>query len=336
MFDSPVVDLVILLTFTYFTSSLILSSINEGISQGLFHLREKNLQKAIERLFITENWKNFVQSDFIKSAHIQSLMKDEGKYPIYIPANNFFLFVVEKIGSHNFIEGKLQQAISSANLPDEFKKVLLDIAAQGDNKLEAFERNLTQFYDDALERSTVWYRKKIRRILLVLGFILAIALNIDTIKITNDALTNSKDLAQTVDKIVAQLPAIQVSQDSVTTVSIRNDKGKILISQSSSLDSNSLSKKSPVSGSGISNADKVRVYYEETTGYYLGYKNGEFNPEWFGGGLQGFIKKLLGVLITAFAVQLGSNYWFDIMKKAISLRTMGKKPSAKQSGGEKQ
>jgi hypothetical protein len=36
--------------------------------------------------------------------------------------------------------------------------------------------------------------------------------------------------------------------------------------------------------------------------------------------------KLLGILITAFALSLGANFWFDLLKKLVSLRDAGKKP----------
>lgn len=327
--DSPIIDLVILLTFTYFTSSLILSSINEGISQGIFHLREKNLKKAIEILFISKEWKKFVRTDFVTSPHIRSLMKKEGKYPTFIPANNFFLFVIEKIGSENFKEGILQQSIKNANLPEEFRNVLLDLAAQGDNKLETFEKNVTQFYDNALDHSTIWYRKNIRRILLLMGFILAISLNIDTIMIANDALTKPKDLSKTVDKIIESLPNIQVGGDSVNMVNIMNNDGEVLVSQKVLPRNPTMDTIPSGAGNAFNNVGKLRLTYEESTGYFLGYQPGEFSKQWFGRGILGFLEKLLGVLITAFAVQLGSNYWFDIMKKALSMRSPGKKVAAK-------
>ncbi|MBK7213584.1 MAG: hypothetical protein IPH88_09910 [Bacteroidales bacterium] len=324
--DSPIIDLVILLTFTYFTSSLILSSINEGISQGIFHLREKNLKKAIEILFISDAWKSFVKTDFLNSPHIRSLMKTKNKYPTYIPSNNFFLFVIEKIGAENYKQGQLQAAIKNANLPNEFKSVLMDLAAQGDNRLDLFERNLTKYYDDALDHSTIWYRKNIRRILLLTGFILAVALNIDTIKIANDALTNTKDLSHTVDKIIDHLPNFDVGKDSTATVKIRNNKGEVTIVQQLApvnAAPDTIVRQTEVSG--FKNAGKVQLSYEEATGYFLGYKDGDFRKEWFESGISGFLEKLLGVLITAFAVQLGSNFWFDIMKKALSMRSPGKK-----------
>ena len=328
--DSPIINLVILLTFTYFTSSLILSSINEGITQGLFHLREKNLKKAIEILFISDEWKTFVRNEFERSPHIRSLMHKSGKYPVYIPANNFFLFVIEKIGSAKFLEGNLQAAIKESVVPDDFKKVLLDLAAKSNNKLQTFEKNLGQFYDDAMEHSSVWYRKKVRSVLLTMGIILSIAMNIDTIKISNDALHNTRDLSNTVDKIVEQMPKISMKKDSTTTITIRNNKGQVLVSQK-------VVPQFPVSGSLRdsfsvgSKADSARVMYEETSGYFLGYQEGEFFNEWFGKGLTGFILKFLGILITAFAIQLGSNYWFDIMKKALSLRSPGKKTIEKEA-----
>lgn len=36
--------------------------------------------------------------------------------------------------------------------------------------------------------------------------------------------------------------------------------------------------------------------------------------------------KLLGILITAFALSLGANFWFDLLKKLVSIREAGKKP----------
>ncbi|NVO20372.1 MAG: hypothetical protein HXX13_11765 [Bacteroidetes bacterium] len=323
--DSPILNLVILLTFTYFTSSLILSSINEGITQGIFHLREKNLKKAIELLFISKEWRNFIRTDFEKSPHIQSLMHKSGKYPVYIPANNFFLFVIEKIGAPNFREGNLQNAIQGAEIPEAFKKVLQDLAAKSGNKLRPFETSLTQFYDDALEHSTVWYRKKVRRILLLLGFVLAIGLNIDTIKIANDALSDKNELSKNVDNIVAMMPNISMSHDSTTTIRIWNEKGQVLVSQQ--VDPIVMPGRSSPSDSTSSkgNVNKLRIMYEESAGYFLGYRPGEFGKEWFGQGWIGFSLKFLGVLITAFAVQLGSNFWFDIMKKALSIRAPIKK-----------
>jgi len=327
MLNSPVLDLVILLAFTYFIGSLLLSTINESISQGLFRLRQGSLKKALEGLFFDPSWKEFIKNRFIKSPHIQSLMREEDRYPAYIPSNNFILALIGILGSENYIQGNLQKAIAGADLPGDFKKILMDIAAKADNKLEDFEKGLTAFYNDAMERAAGRYKKKIRLLLLILGFILAATFNLDTIKIANDALNDKQQLKATADKIAATLPSIKLDKDSlITIVTIKDAEDKVLITQKASLDT-MVNKTADAKGikSSIESFQSIQLIYEETTSLHLGYLSwDDFCNQWFRGGY--FFIKLLGVLITAFALQLGSNYWFDLLNKAVNIRGVGRKP----------
>lgn len=339
MFNSPILDLIILLAFTYFMGSLLLSTINESIANGLFRLRQNGLKNAMELLFLKPEWKTFVQKQFIKSPHIQSLMRDAKKYPAYIPANNFILTVIQMLGSKDYVQGKLQETIANATLPEDFKQVLQDIAAKADNKLEGFEKGLTQFYNDAMDRAGGWYKKRIRLILLLLGFGMSAALNLDTIKIADDALNNKQQLKETVDKIVANLANIQVNKDSLTTTfTIKGADGKVLVSQKSSLDTVvDRTAKSKNTKASVESFHTIQLMYENTSSLSLGYKGwADAQTQWTGNSWAifferagSFLKKLLGVLITAFALQLGSNYWFDMLNKAVNIRAVGKKPEEK-------
>jgi hypothetical protein len=83
--------------------------------------------------------------------------------------------------------------------------------------------------------------------------------------------------------------------------------------------------------------NSLSVYYKQTTGIELGYKDwDEAIKLWFNCGKYAdpdkcwfleLFKKILGILITAFALQLGSNYWFDILNKAVNMRAAGKNPN---------
>src|SRR5207253_1956872 len=88
MFDSPVVSLVILLSFTYFIGSLVLSAINEAIS-GFLRMRSNDLKRSMEGLFFEDGWKNYIRNHFNKTPAMQSLMKKKGKYPAYIASTSF-------------------------------------------------------------------------------------------------------------------------------------------------------------------------------------------------------------------------------------------------------
>ena len=47
------------------------------------------------------------------------------------------------------------------------------------------------------------------------------------------------------------------------------------------------------------------------------------------------IPKLLGWLLTAFAITLGAPFWFDMLKRVINIRGSGTKPPVTQDDGTK-
>lgn len=327
MFNSPVIDLVILLSFTYFIGSLILSAINEAIAGGL-RLRPRQLKFALENMLFGKDWKPFVKNQLARSPHLQSLMKRDGRYPAYIPAKSIVQAIVEQFRKAHvpYQAGLLSTSINQKELliPRCMKEILLDFALQveaiypadtfqlainseasNSKQIEEFEKRIETFYDEAMERAGGWYKRKTRTILLVLAFSLSFILNIDTIKIINDALADKEKLSRAVENIssniegIEELKSITVNDSSIVVAA--GDIGKI--------------------GSDLK---KIRIVYEQKSGYFLGYKH-MFN-DW----KSNFFLKLIGISITAFALQLGSNYWFDLMNKAVNIRAAGKRPGEKR------
>lgn len=316
MLNSPILDLVILLSFTYFIGSLILSAINEAIA-GTFRFRQNDLGNALKNLFFDADWKVFVKNTLLKSPQLQSLMKSQGRLPTYVPANSFVLALVENLDQAQYANGNIQSKLVNAAtnenvLPDVILTVMQTIWNQsegviGKSRKEEFETRLEAFYNNAMDRTTGWYKRRIRRVLLILGLALAFVLNIDTIEIVNNALKDKTKLSKAVDNITANLPKL----DSLNhTVTVKDTSGKVEINTTLTQTADSIK--------------KLEVIYENTTGYGLGYNN--FQEQWQGH----FWIKLLGILITAFALQLGSNYWFDLMNKAVNIRAAGKKPDEKK------
>ena len=56
----------------------------------------------------------------------------------------------------------------------------------------------------------------------------------------------------------------------------------------------------------------------EQLGIPLGWQAKPKNEEW--------PNKLIGLLLTTFAISLGAPFWFDILNKVINLRSSGKAP----------
>lgn len=325
MFNSPILDLVILLSFTYFVGSLMLTAINESISAGL-KTRAKDLKVALENLLFDGDWKKFAKDKVFASQHIKSLMKNQKQFPSYIPAQNFVLTIIEQIKSENFTKANVLKGIEEAKLPDAMKNVLKDLWAKAQantsvaqNELASFEKGIENFYNNAMDRASGWYKRKTRRIIIVTGFILSAILNIDTIKITNDALSDKSRLAKTVDNIIASLP--DLSKDESIKINAGNDT--IRITHYNHIDT--------LVKSTATKIKDLQIIYDERGGYQMGYGKGKYFNDWWAdkNGVRVFLLKILGLLITAFALQLGSNYWFDLLNKTVNLRATGKKPDEK-------
>lgn len=320
MFSSPVLDLVILLSFIYFIGSLILSTINEAIA-GTFRLRPLQLETSLQNLFFDDNgaWKTWVDKTLKTNPNIQSLMKSTDKFPSYIPASNFVLAVITQLRAGDYkTGGDLQAAITASGLPPVFQKVLADLALQANNDFASFQKSLEGFYNNAMDRAGGIYKRKIRLILLIVGFIAASFLNLDTIQIVQQELSSPAKLSQTADQISKEIPKIKLNKDSVETVSVQTTNGTISVDHKVDV-----SKKA---GTDIKQVHDLTVYLGQTSGYNLGYPaDNSFMMQWFCSGPL-FLEKLLGVLITAFALQLSSSFWFDLMSKAVNVRAAGNKP----------
>src|SRR5579864_4837591 len=97
MFNSTVLDLVILLSFTYFIGSLLISSLQEIIATVL-NWRANDLEKALDGLLFDSNWKSFLKDKVYKSPFFTVLQRDANKFPSYIPAGNFARAVIQQLG----------------------------------------------------------------------------------------------------------------------------------------------------------------------------------------------------------------------------------------------
>lgn len=335
MFNSPVIDLVILLSFTYFISSLILSAINESIA-GYLRLRQNDLRLAMENMFFSADWKTFVRTLFVKNPNVENLMKSKGRPPAYIPAQNFMLAMLSYLDPEKYAAGIIASKPDERTtpkpgepqkniLPKDIMTVLTTLMMQGSQstsdllntrvltKQELFEKNLESFYNNNMDRVTGWYKEKIRKLLFVLGFVLAVALNIDTIKISNDALKDENRLSKTVDNITSAISKIAADGDSIV---IKDSTNVVVFKTNKSANINNTT-------ATVRQLKNLTVYYEKASGYNLGYKSwAAFIKQWE----DNFWLKLLGILITTFALQLSSTFWFETITKSINIRAVGKKP----------
>ncbi len=346
MFTSTIINLVILLAFTYFLGSTMVSAVNEAIL-GMFNQRSKYLKKALTGLFENAGWKGYIngtlinERGFFESTHIKSLYKVEGKIPSYIPFQNFLLTLIEYVSADNY-QSSFREAIKNSDkLNVEVKKALLEIAAKSKSRVNntvsdvmAFEQELEQYYNNTMDRATGWYKRATGILLFVLAIVLSVSLNIDTIKIVNEGLKNPQKLevaAENVSRFVQENDSGVIKLPNGEELRVEKRKTKENNAATTTVDKDKEGQPNPDSamvansnsGSVSKPVKEISLLHEAVTGYQFGYNDGGFCKEWGAN----FVLKLLGITITCFALQMGSQFWFDTLNKVVNLRSTGKKPA---------
>ena len=323
MFDSSILDMVILLFFTYFICSVLLSVLVEA-GATLFKLRANELEKTLKNLFFDQGWDAYVTQHILNSPFLDALKESDtaGTKPSYVPAENFAKAILESLrnGASPLTITSIQLNISV--LPADLQKVVLGYIDTANDKVENLQKQLEGFYDNAMVRASGWYKKKVKPISIIISILLVFALNIDTIEIIRKSTRNPAQLEHAANAIQHEMT--QIKKDSLGVFEISDLKGNTF--KTSSADTAIVKQ--------INNQLKVVSALKEKLNnevYSIGYKDG-FCREWWNkdnSPFAGLLLKIFGMFLSVLALQIGSTFWFDALNKVINLRGNGKKPEEK-------
>jgi hypothetical protein len=215
MLNYPAVDVAIGLVFVFFILALVCSGINEGISstlrwraqdleRGLWELLRDPEQTAEQATAALEAVKkhpliapmlyrqNKVDGKARQVRTKDGRLKTSSKtdFPSYIPSRTFAsallgldqaVVITKGVDVRTGMRklGDSIEAIPSKSVQDALMALLT--SAQGD--AVHFRHSVEQWYDDHMERVSGWYRRRIQKVLWILAFAVAIALNADTLQI---------------------------------------------------------------------------------------------------------------------------------------------------------
>jgi hypothetical protein len=284
-------DIVIGLVLMYLTLSLACTVVNEMIA-SMLRLRAKTLAAGIAGLIDDPTLKKaFDDHGLIDAAKAAS----GGQLPSYLPGKTFALAL---LGSLGLDPSKPPPAVAEIRdavmkLPDtNIRDVLLSELTAADANLDKVREGLARWFDNSMDRVTGVYKRNIKRISFVVGVLLALALNADTLSVTNslwrdgtlrDAITHN---AASIDQ---WLPP--------------GAKGTGTASPAGMVDKLDMLRPLPLGwrpcAPNCPKPDEVYLF-------------------WIG--------KLVGLFITALALSLGAPFWFDVLSKLVNLRNTGIKP----------
>lgn len=224
--------------------------------------------------------------------HLIAGTAQPGEKPSYVSSRNFALALFDVLapaapGQSRTIEDPKN---GMTNLPDTCVRTpvlaLVD-SAQGNADL-AMQR-VENWYDDTMDRVSGWYKRRAQHIIFVVGLVLCVLLNGDTLMIVHE-LWNDEALRSAV------VSEAQERAGAATATSGKDD----------------------------SLAD-VTTYIREASappiGWSFSVKGARGVPESWG-----WLWKIIGILITSGAIAMGAPFWFDLLNKIVNFGLTGTPP----------
>jgi hypothetical protein len=232
--------------------------------------------------------------------------------PSYISSRSFAEAVVNLLvpsATDQTTMTTIQQSL--ARLPASMPTLassLQALAANAGDDVAAFRTSVENWYDDHMDRVSGWYKRHVAKITLLVGAILILLLNVNTLTIGR-ALYTESTLATAVSSVAAQSTPCPVSQDQQAC--LLNLEGRLSSAAAAGL---------PVGWGTVPACSqaKARCSWLDQRGILSRH-----------GGSAGHLALIIiGFLLTITAIVPGARFWFGLLSKIGSIRTTGPKPAA--------
>ncbi len=312
MFNSTILEVIIGLVFLYLLFSLLATFVNEIIST-FFKFRATQLKKAIKNMMDNDAEEGKKLFDkFYKHPLIQSFVKKKGKgFPSYIEPKNFAKVIVEIYEEEKISKTKDEIKETIAKLPEHnyLRHILLNYIEKGEDKTEELQKNIENWFNSVMERTSGWYNRYIKKWTMAIALAIALLFNFDSIHVYQQLSKDSKIRKELV--LYAENNINKYAEYiRIDTTDNRTDTDLI-----EKMDS--LKKEIDV----IINEEIASI--EQLAG--VGWQEGEFNKVFKDFWSLTFLFKIFGWIITALAISLGAPFWFDLLNKVMKLRGTGVK-----------
>lgn len=292
-------QVVIGLIFVLLLLSLLATTMMELVASA-FSLRGRNLEKALRNMLASTEVDDRLVAAFKDNALYKQLSYKYGKKrysPSYLSDRSFQSILMETILNGEGFD-RIEERLDT--LPDaDLKDVLKQFLRESEHDVEAFKGKVRTWYNDVMDRASGWYKRYTQKILVGMGFFIAVVFNADTLAIyerlesdpetLQQVLTLAEDYVNGKDGLEIAPPQMSPEFDASL-----NKLEEMINDQIESV-------KSPL-GLGWKNVD-----WSEVTWYDV-------------------VLKLLGWTVTALAVSLGAPFWFDLLRKLVNIRSSGNKP----------
>ena len=300
LFNSTVLDVAIGLVFVYLLLAILCTAANEWIA-GVLKSRAKTLQEALVQLLDNQKVKdkddeNALVREFYRHPLISGMMRGN-QHPAYLSAQTFTTAVMDIIVSEKQVTTTYQDLeISIDQLPDgDVKRALAALLRRSGGDLEAAHKAVEEWFNDAMDRVTGWYKRKAQLWTILIAVVLVIFCDADTIQIGRrlwtDPVLRAAVVAEAQNRAKKPRPTVEYpNRDEPTEPK-------------------------------VTEGNSVSAQEQQLLTQLLGWQG---NPK--DDSLSVWLARLLGWFLTILAVSLGAPFWFDLLNKFVNIRAAGKPP----------
>jgi hypothetical protein len=311
LFGSMIVDVIAGMLFIYLLLSLLGAAAGEYL-ESLLNNRAKFLRKGIVLLLNDTNGQGVdLAKRLYEHGLIRPLYRDATKLPSYIPSRTFALALWNMATAGGGVTtdlGRIRETIAKlAN--EELKTALLTLIDEANGDLERARANIERWYDDAMDRVSGWYKRRAGFTVLVLGMVIAAAINADTINLATalarDGALRSAVVAAAEQRLATATNASPAIPQQPAPASAPSD---------------------PDGRQRLASAAVDRAYDEmKSLGLPIGWvartPTNQNDLRRVPDNAAGWLLKIIGVLLTGFAISQGAPFWFDLLNKFMVIRS---------------
>jgi hypothetical protein len=253
-----------------------------------------------------------LRSEFYNSGIIAGFVDAVKNHPSYIASDNFAHALLNSLDPSKPLPvfSDVQQSVLL--MPDcNIRDVLLAqiVAANGD--LDKLRNGVATWYDSAMDRVSGLYKRDMKFISVIVGILLAIAFNADSVNVTRALWQDPKLRADMVEVARKKLDQpieqqAQINEGAKTPEQLQAELDEKMGNvQKAISEANAALTPLPIGWSGDAFLFDPTKWTSWTT--------------WIG--------RVIGWLITGLAVSLGAPFWFDFLSKFVNIRGTGDKPA---------
>jgi hypothetical protein len=243
---------------------------------------------------------------------------DPLQLPSYIPSRTFALALIDVLNTNKKEGAEAMASIKAAlaTYNNKAAQALLTLAIDAKGDVVAFQRNLEQWYNDAMDRVSGWYKRYTQRALIVIGLLLAIALNVSSVRVAR-TLWLDRDARQ------AMVDAAgNYAKNNPTATSSESAAGAGRLKEQLQSDVDTFNE---VTTSSLLPLGWKRSWHSYESYFEAAPKDATFSA----------LTLLAGWIVTALAISFGAPFWFDTLNRFMVVRSTVKPQEKSGTEGAK-